>query len=113
MQATGDVLLGWSQTTFSDAPERDFYFRQLWDGKGSVEVEQMGPKRLKKYAGHCGATLAIAHARTGDAAAIADHLGDDNTVDHVLAEFARSYADINERDHEAHEAAIASGRLPS
>lgn len=110
MQATGDILLGWSH--FDDEGTiRDYYFRQLWDGKGSVEVDQMGPKRLRNYARHCGATLALAHARTGDGAAIHGYLGDDDTVDHVLAEFARHYADLNEVDHVAHERAIESGRV--
>ena len=39
----------------------NFYFRQLWDGKGSAEVDQMGPKRLKNYSWHCGGALALAH----------------------------------------------------
>ena len=113
MQATGDILLGWSQTD-SDQDGRiiDFYFRQLWDGKGSAEVDQMGPKRLARYAWQCGAALALAHARGGDGAAIHGYLGDDDTADHVLADFAERYADLNEHDHAAHQAAIADGRIP-
>ncbi len=111
MQSTGDILLGWSHLDDGQGRTLDFYFRQLWDGKGSVEVDQMGPKRLKNYAWHCGGTLALAHARTGDAAAIHGYLGDDATADHVLAEFAERYADLNERDHDAHEQAIAAGRV--
>lgn len=37
----------------------DFYFRQLWDGKRSAEVDQMSPKRLKNYARRCGGTFAL------------------------------------------------------
>ena len=110
MQATGDILLGWSHFD-DDGTIRDYYFRQLWDGKGSVEVDQMGPKRLRNYAWHCGATLALAHARTGDGAAIHGYLGDDDAVDEILAEFARRYADLNDLDHAAHERAIESGRI--
>ena len=58
MQSAGDILLGWSRYQRDDGSEADFYFRQLWDGKGSAEVDQMGPKRLKAYAGACGSTLA-------------------------------------------------------
>ena len=71
----------------------------------------MGPKRLKNYAWHCGGTLALAHARTGDGAAIHGYLGDDDTADHVFADFGERYADLNERDHDAHEQAIASGQV--
>lgn len=111
MQATGDVLLGWSRYSGDDGRTVDFYFRQLWDGKGSVEVDQMGPKRLKNYARHCGRALALAHARTGDAVAISGYLGDDKTIDHALVEFAERYADLNELDHDAHEIAIETGRV--
>jgi uncharacterized protein (DUF2252 family) len=110
MQAAGDVLLGWARHRDPDG-HVDFYFRQLWDGKGSAEVEEMGPKRLRSHARICGATLALAHARTGDGAAIAGYLGDDATADHALAEFATRYADRNERDHAAHDGAIADGRI--
>jgi uncharacterized protein (DUF2252 family) len=110
MQATSDILLGWSHV---DADDRtiDFYFRQLWDGKGSFEVDRMGPKRLKRYAVACGGALALAHVRTGDGAAIQGYLGDGRTADEVFADFAERYADRNEQDHAAHERAIAEGRV--
>jgi uncharacterized protein (DUF2252 family) len=111
MQSAGDILLGWARYAYDDGGTSDFYFRQLWDGKGSVEVDEMGPKHLKNYAWHCGAALALAHARTGDAAMIAGYLGDDKTADEVFAEFAARYADLNEDDHAAHETAIADGRV--
>jgi uncharacterized protein (DUF2252 family) len=111
MQATGDIFLGWSRYHRPDGLEVDFYFRQLWDGKGSADVDQMGPKRLKNYAAHCGGALALAHARTGDAATITGYLGDDRAIDHVLADFAERYADLAENDHAAHLQAIASGRI--
>ncbi len=111
MQSAGDILLGWARHSGKGERTIDFYFRQLWDGKGSAEVEQMGPKRLKSYAWHCGGALALAHARTGDATVIRGYLGDDKTSDHVFAEFAEQYADLNESDYAAHETAIASGRI--
>ncbi|MCP3856478.1 MAG: DUF2252 domain-containing protein [Actinomycetia bacterium] len=111
MQSAGDILLGWSRYENERGTSTDFYFRQLWDGKGSAEVDEMGPKRLKNYATHCGAALALAHARTGDAVMISSYLGDDKTADHVFTEFAGRYADLNERDHRVHEKAIESGRL--
>lgn len=111
MQSTGDILLGWSRYEREDGSTADFYFRQLWDGKGSAEVDDMGPKRLNNYARHCGAALALAHARTGDAAMISGYLGDDETADHVFAEFADRYVDLNVADYAAHEAAIETGRV--
>lgn len=113
LQATGDILLGWSRYERADGTAADFYFRQLWDGKGSLEVDDMGAKGLKRYAWHCGATLALAHARTGDPAMISGYLGTTKDADHVFATFAERYADVNERDHAAHARAIADGRVPA
>lgn len=110
MQATGDILLGWSHAK-TDEGVTDFYFRQMWDGKGSADVDQMGPRRLARYAWFCGATLALAHARTGDGPAIHGYLGGDGAADQVFADFAERYADLNEGDHAAHEDAIAAGRV--
>ena len=36
MQAASDVMLGWLRTDGVDGVSRDFYIRQLWDGKGSA-----------------------------------------------------------------------------
>ena len=113
MQAAGDVLLGWASYDEQGGRTVDFYFRQLWDGKGSAEVDQMGPKRLKRYAEVCGRTLALAHARTGDGVAIAGYLGTDRTIDDAIAVFSERYADLDEADHRAHGEAIAAGRVPS
>lgn len=111
MQSTGDILLGWARYEHRDGRATDFYFRQLWDGKGSAEVDDMGPKRLKAYSEHCGAALALAHARTGDGAMINGYLGDDKTADRIFADFAERYADLNDSDFAAHESAIESGRV--
>ena len=77
---------------------RDFYMRQLWDGKGSALVEMMDPKAMTLYAQLCGHALAKAHARSGDAIAIASYLGAGDSFDRALASFAEAYADQNERD---------------
>jgi uncharacterized protein (DUF2252 family) len=107
MQATSDIFLGWCR-----APSgRDFYFRQLWDMKGSVEVAQLAPEGLAFYGGICAWALAAAHARSGDAVAIAAYLGTSDTFDGALADFAEAYADQNERDHAAFVTAIAEGRV--
>ncbi|WAS87791.1 DUF2252 family protein [Corallococcus sp. NCRR] len=45
------------------------------------------------YADACGATLARAHARTGDATLIAGYLGSNNHFDEAVTEFAWAYSD--------------------
>ena len=111
MQAASDIMLGWLKMTGVDGVERDFYIRQLWDGKGSALVELMEPDALAAYAEICGWTLARAHARSGDAAAIAAYLGSGESFDRAMASFAEAYADQNELDYAAFRAAIDSGRL--
>ncbi len=111
MQAASDILLGWLRTTGMDGQTRDFYVRQLWDWKTSAEVEAMSPSGMRVYGRLCAWTLARAHARSGDAIAIAAYLGSSDAFDRAMAEFAESYADQNERDHRALLDAIESGRV--
>jgi uncharacterized protein (DUF2252 family) len=111
MQATSDIFLGWDRVDGVDGVRRDFYVRQLWDWKTSVDVTKMAPARLVDYAGLCGWTLARAHARSGDRIAIAAYLGDDDTFDRSLSAFAEAYADQNERDFGVFADAVTSGRL--
>jgi uncharacterized protein (DUF2252 family) len=98
MQAASDVFLGWVATKGLDDQRRCFYVRQLWDGKGSAEVERMSPRDLGIYASLCGETLARAHARSGDRVAIASYLGKGEAFEKALAQFGEAYADQNERD---------------
>ena len=111
MQSASDILLGWVRTDGIDGVTRDFYIRQLWDGKGSAVVEDMDPPALAAYGRLCGWTLARAHARSGDAAAIAAYLGTGDQFDRAIATFAESYADQNERDYAALKAAVDSGSI--
>jgi len=99
IQASSDVLLGWARWQEPGEPPVDFYFRQLWDGKGKIGAEQLGPKRLAVYAGLCGKTLAFAHARSGDAMMIRGYIGDNKSFDDTFTEYAERYADVTERDH--------------
>ena len=66
MQAASDIMLGWHGVTGLDGVKRDFYFRQLWDEKGSAIIEGMKPRELAAYAAICGRTLARGHARSGE-----------------------------------------------
>ncbi len=85
--------------------------RQLWDQKGSSDIETMAPHAMEIYARVCGRSLARAHARSGDPVAIGAYLGGGQAFDSAIAEFSAAYADQNERDHAALLAAIDSGRL--
>jgi uncharacterized protein (DUF2252 family) len=106
MQAASDILLGWSTTDHFH-----FYFRQLWDMKGSADVAEMNPGALSNYANACGRTLARAHARSGDRIAIAGYLGKGDVFDQAMADFAVVYADQAESDYAEFMSAAASGRI--
>jgi uncharacterized protein (DUF2252 family) len=111
MQTASDILLGWISADGIDGVKRDFYLRQLWDQKGSANVDVMTPGGLTNYARVCSTTLAAAHARSGDPVAIAAYLGANRAFDRAIAAFAESYADQNERDYAALKEAVASSRL--
>jgi uncharacterized protein (DUF2252 family) len=107
MQSVSDIFLGWT----TGPAGRDFYIRQLWDMKGSVDIAALQPPGLGFYGGLCGWSLARAHAVTGDAVAISAYLGTSDRFDGAIADFAETYADLNERDHRAYLAAIEAGRV--
>jgi uncharacterized protein (DUF2252 family) len=109
MQAASDIFLGWTKGIQAD---RYYYWRQLRDMKTSADVELMNPNALNFYAGLCGWTLARAHARSGDVVALASYLGESDTFEKAITDFAVRYADQNEQDYQAFTAAIDSGRLP-
>jgi uncharacterized protein (DUF2252 family) len=110
-QAASDVLLGWLKVEGIDGKKRDFYVRQLWDGKGSAEIELMSAPTMATYAGLCGWSLARAHARTGDRGAIAAYLGHSDKFDRAIAEFSEAYADQNEADYQVVAKARDAGEL--
>jgi uncharacterized protein (DUF2252 family) len=109
IQAASDAFLGWIRGRGSE--RRDFYWRQLRDVKGSVDPEAIEPRGLLRYAEACGATLARACARSGDAAAISGYIGTGTKFPDAIARFAEAYADQTERDHAALVQAIRTGRL--
>jgi uncharacterized protein (DUF2252 family) len=112
MQASSDIFLGWLHVESGiDGEQRDFYGRQLKDWKGSAEIEQMIPRSMAAYGKLCGWTLARAHARSGDRIAIAAYLGRGPTFDRAIVEFSHAYAEQNERDYGALQAAVESGRI--
>ena len=108
-QSASDALLGWFTGAGKD--RRQFYVRQLRDVKGAAQIEGMIPAHLATYGELCGATLARAHARTGDAAKITGYIGDDDTFDRALERFAVGYADQNEDDYSAFTKAADEERI--
>ncbi len=111
MQAASDIFLGWLSGTDPEGVTRDFYVRQLWDGKGSAEIERMTPVTMGLYGKLCGWTLARAHARSGDRMAIAAYLGKGGAFDRAMGDFAEAYADQNASDFKEFESAVKKGRL--
>jgi uncharacterized protein (DUF2252 family) len=112
MQATSDIFLGWLDVERDvDGRRRDYYVRQLRDWKGSAVIATMTPDELAGYGRLCGATLARAHARSGDRVAIAAYLGTGAAFDRAIVAFSDAYADQNERDYAGLGAAVKAGRI--
>ncbi|MCJ7657559.1 MAG: DUF2252 domain-containing protein [Anaerolineales bacterium] len=110
MQAASDIFLGWHQSTHSGT---HYYWRQLKDMKGSVDVATLDETGLAAYLGVCSVCLARAHARTSHPAMITGYLGTGEVFDKAISSFAVAYADQTERDYQALEQAVKSGRLPA
>lgn len=112
MQASSDIFLGWLRVKDGiDGRPHDYYLRQLKDWKASAEIEQMVPEGMAAYGRMCGWTLARAHARSGDRIAIAAYLGKSDRFDRAILEFSKAYAEQNDLDYRALEAAVKSGRI--
>jgi uncharacterized protein DUF2252 len=107
LQATSDILLGWT----SGEMGRHIYVRQLQDQKAGVVVEAMTPDDLTTWGELCAWALARGHARSGVPASIAAYLGSDDEFGHAVRRFAATYADLNQRDFEALAGAAAAGRI--
>jgi uncharacterized protein (DUF2252 family) len=108
IQGAPDIFMGWgSQDGF------DFYVRQLRDMKGGVEFDptKVNIDNLPQYSDLCGWALALAHAKSGDAAMISGYAGKSDSLDEALVHFAFAYADQNEKDYMALVKAAKSGRI--
>ncbi len=107
MQPASDIFLGWSE----GRQGRHFYVRQLRDVKIKFAVETFDKARMIVFADCCGYSLALSHARSGDAALISGYLGQSDRFDKAIAEFSVAYADQNEKDHAALKRAIRDGKV--
>jgi uncharacterized protein (DUF2252 family) len=106
MQTVSDPFLGY--TTIDG---RDFLIRQLADHKAAIDPLELKGTALLEYGRVCGEVLAKAHARTGDAGAIAGYCGKSGALDNALVTFAKLYADQTESDYQQFKEAIAEGRV--
>jgi uncharacterized protein (DUF2252 family) len=107
MQSSSDIFLGW----ISGRSGRHYYVRQLRNAKIKFEIDRFDASHMIQFAEHCGATLARAHARTGEPATISGYLGKSDAFDRSIADFSIAYADQAERDYESFSKAIHKGRL--
>jgi uncharacterized protein (DUF2252 family) len=108
IQGAPDIFLGWGEQG-----GMQYYVRQLRDMKGGVEFD---PKKVKienmdQYSSLCAWALALAHAKSGDAAMIAGYVGKSDELDEAMVNFAFAYADQTEKDYQALTAAARSGRI--
>jgi len=107
LQSATDIFVGWGSLH-----GRDYYVRQFRDMKIIPTTDLIAP-RLVEFATACGGTLARAHARTGDPVAIDGYIGKGAKFTAAIGEFARRYAEQNQRDHAQLVRAIATGAVES
>jgi uncharacterized protein (DUF2252 family) len=108
MQAASDIFLGWHKSALSG---HSYYWRQLKDMKGSLDVADLDTAGFETYLKVCAVCLARAHGRTGDAAKISGYIGKGKPLVKSMVDFALAYADQTERDHRALVQAIESGQI--
>ena len=108
LQGAPDIFLGWGKVN-----DVHFYVRQLRNMKVAVELEPGGIRfnTFHRYCGLCGRALALAHAKSGDAALIAGYVGGGEELDDAMVAFAQTYAEQNQTDYQTMAAAAESGQI--
>jgi hypothetical protein len=109
IQGSPDIFLGWGSLHGIH-----YYVRQLRDMKGGFKLEpdKFQASNLPDYGILCGWALALAHAKSGDAALLTGYIGKGDALADALVTFAEAYADQTERDYDALVAAANRGRIP-
>ena len=107
IQAASDSFLGWLTGKLG----REYYVRQLRDMKWAPDPAAFTPEGTVDYARLCGHVLARAHARSGDAVALAGYMGRSTTFEEAIADFSMVYADLVADDFVRFQEAVATGRL--
>ena len=108
IQAAPDIFLGWGEMDGFN-----FYVRQLRDMKGGVEFD---PDKVKlenfpQYCTMCAWAMALAHAKSGDAAMISGYIGNSEELSNAMVRFGFAYANQTEKDYRALAAAAKTGRI--
>jgi hypothetical protein len=108
IQGAPDIFLGWGEIDGFN-----FYIRQLRDMKGGVEFDpdKVKLENFSQYCSMCAWAMAVAHAKSGDAAMIAGYVGNSGELDKAMVDFGFAYADQTEKDFKALAAAAKSGRI--
>jgi len=108
IQGAPDIFLGWGEQGGIQ-----YYVRQMRDMKGGVEFdpEKIKIENIPQYTALCAWALALAHAKSGDAAQIVGYVGKNDDLDEAMVKFAFAYADQTEKDHKALQDAAKSGRI--
>lgn len=111
IQGSPDIFLGWGP---HDNKPPFYYVRQLSDMKGGIELVEGDRSALATFDAYCrlcGWALALAHAKSGDAALIASYCGKSDALPEAMSRFALNYAAQTEADHAALLRAVKSGRF--
>jgi len=108
IQGSPDIFLGWGRLDGID-----YYVRQLRDMKGTIDLEPHAtpPSAFTEYCTLCGWALALAHAKSGDAALIGGYLGKSEVFDDAMVRFAAAYAEQTRQDYDAFAAAARAGQI--
>jgi uncharacterized protein (DUF2252 family) len=115
LQAQSDAFLGWVvgfAGERADRPRVDYYWRQFRDMKGSVDLTRLDVAGFRTYVALCATLLARAHSQSPAVHAIAGYLGPSGPFADAISDWASAYADQNEADHAALDAAARNGRFP-
>ncbi len=107
MQSASDMFLGWT----AGATKRQFFVRQLRDVKMSPNPANWTKYTMLQLSNLAGKVLAKAHAKSGEAAAIADYIGKSYRFASSISEYALSYAELTQSDYKLFTDACRSGRL--
>jgi uncharacterized protein (DUF2252 family) len=108
MQTTPDIFLGW---TMDPGDDQRCYVRHFRDGRLAMIAAELSDAGLAHHAMLCGATLARAHTRSGDAARIVGYMGSGSVFDSAIADFAIAYMAQTERDWRIFVDAVKAGRI--
>lgn len=108
IQTAGDILTGWVRIPDFHGQLMDYYVRQLWDCKGSINLDKVTADELVGYGALCARTLAHAHAKTGNRHMISGYLGKGDKFAKAMVRFSQCYADQNAIDYECFKQMIQS-----